>query len=143
MENQSHIAFHFEDAELHDFSAERIRRWIEEVIEREGGRAGTIQYIFCSDDYLHRLHRQFMSRDDYTDIITFNYNEDLGYISGDIFISLDRVKENAALNKKLFHEELYRVVIHGILHLLGYNDQEIGERAKMREKENYCLSLLS
>ena len=101
---------------------------------------GDINYIFCSDNYLHQINFQYLDHDTFTDIITFDQS-DKDQIEGDIFISIDRVHENANERNISFVNELHRVMIHGILHLLGYNDKTPKEKQLMREKEDECLSL--
>ena len=100
---------------------------------------GTISIIFCSDNYLLEVNKQYLNHNYFTDIITFNNVED-SVISGDLFISLDRVKENAETFHSKFVVELYRVVFHGILHLIGYNDKTETEKKLMRQKEDFYLS---
>lgn len=108
------------------------------VFLSEGFVCGDISVIFCSDNYLLDKNIQYLGKDYLTDIITFNYNQ-LKRISGDLFISIDRVRENATINQVSFDEELIRVVIHGVLHLVGYNDSNEKERILIREKENFYL----
>ena len=98
-----------------------------------------ISFIFCSDDYLLDLNRNFLSHDYYTDVITFDNSEQFSF-SGDIFISLDRVRENALVFNQTFIDELHRVMIHGILHLVGYDDISDLEQSIMRDKEDYYLA---
>lgn len=111
------------------------------VIKKEGGTPGYISYIFVDDAYLLQLNRDYLKHDEYTDIITFNYNEELGNISADIYISLTRVEENALLYGGTVKEECYRVMIHGILHLFGYNDHSDMEKKNMRIREEQYLAL--
>lgn len=120
---------------------ERITIWLEHLIGTKHKFPGNLTFIFCSDDYLLAMNKQYLAHDTYTDIITFNYNEG-HYISGDIFISVDRVKENAASYKTTFEEELHRVMAHGVLHLLGYNDKTKTDAAEMRKMEAYALKLM-
>lgn len=120
---------------------EAIRRWILSVLEIEDSAAGEINYIFCHDDYLLDLNKEYLGHDAYTDIVTFDLGEDES-ITGDIFISIDRVKENAEELGVPFENELQRVVVHGILHLLGYGDKTEAQKKKMRAKEDECLNLL-
>jgi len=101
---------------------------------------GFLNFIFCSDNYLLKINVEHLNHDTYTDIITFDYSKE-DRISGDIFISIDRVEENAKSHKTSFENELHRVIIHGVLHLLGYGDKEPGQKAEMRQKEDFCLSL--
>lgn len=129
-----------------DVSVPKIKRrltsgWIKNAIDFEGKFMGNISFIFCSDDYLLEVNRKFLQHDYFTDIITFDYVED-NRISGDIFISVDRVKENAVMFSKTFENELNRILIHGILHLLGYKDKEIRDKVVMTEKEDFYLNML-
>lgn len=114
--------------------------WIKSVILKEGAVLNSINYIFCSDEHLGEMNIQHLKHKTFTDIITFNYG-DGGTIEGDIFISIDRVKENAKKFNADFDTELHRVMIHGVLHLIGYNDKAKTEKALMREKEDTYLSL--
>ena len=118
----------------------KINKWIYNSIVSEERKPGSVNFIFCNDDYLLKLNQKFLNHNTYTDIITFNYDEQV--ISGDIFISLDRVQENARRLGIQFNDELYRIMIHGILHLVGYKDKTTEEKVKMTEKEDYYLSLL-
>ena len=101
-----------------------------------------VSYIFCKDDYLLALNQKYLNHDTLTDILTFNLSESAA-IESDIYISIERVKENALLLKTTYRKELFRVMIHGILHLCGYNDTTLKQKAEMRKKENFYLSLLS
>lgn len=114
--------------------------WLEKIIKTEKKSLGEISYIFCDDDYLLEINIKHLNHDDYTDIITFNYNEE-DVISGDIFISTERVEENAKTYDVSFEEELLRVMAHGVLHLIGYNDKTNEESIIMREKENEKIKL--
>lgn len=116
----------------------RIKNWINETIIGENSNPGIINFIFTSDKYLLEINKQYLSHDYFTDIITFNYCEK-HIINGDIYISVDTVKNNSRLFNVTFIEELHRVMIHGILHLLGYEDKKDEEKVKMREKENQYL----
>ena len=119
---------------------EKTASWIAQVIEKESFKEGEINYIFCSDNQLLTRNKEFLDHDTLTDIISFDYT--MGkLISGDIFISIDRVKENAELFNVSFKNELHRVVVHGILHYCGYNDKTAEEKSLMRSKEDYYLSL--
>ena len=116
--------------------------WITACIENESFEAGEINYIFCDDDYLHKINVEFLEHDTLTDIISFDYT--IGkLVSGDIFISVNRVEENAKDFKVAFEEELHRVIIHGILHYMGYKDKSDEEKQLMRDKENSCLKSLN
>lgn len=114
--------------------------WIKNVISSEEKSLGEITYIFCDDDYLYKINLKFLKHDTYTDIISFDNSKE-GELHGDIFISTDRVKENAAEFNVEFSEELKRVIIHGILHLCGYKDKTESEAALMRQKEDEKIAL--
>ena len=118
----------------------RIKTWIKTVTEKEKHRLGDINYIFCSDEELLEINIRHLNHNTYTDIITFDYTEG-DRISSDIFISVDRVAENAEKFEASFDEELHRVMIHGILHLCGYKDKSKADAALMRKKENDALKL--
>ena len=135
------ILFSIEDISFNLKERNKIKQWIKKIVETEGKRLGNISYIFCSDEYLLVVNKKYLEHDTYTDIITFDYTENSEIISGDIFISIDRVKENAKEFKVAFEEELRRVIIHGVLHLLGYPDKKPNEEKIMREKENKVLLL--
>ncbi len=116
-----------------------IARWISKIINDQKREEGEISYIFCDDQYLHKLNLEFLNHDSLTDIISFDNS--LGdQINGDIFISIERVKENADTYKTNFEDELHRVIIHGILHYCGFNDKTKAEAALMRKKEDEALS---
>jgi len=135
------ISYYNEDVTIPKFSKRDITRWVKNVIEIEGKKPGDISFIFCSDEYLLDVNKRYLDHDYYTDIITFDYVEDL-IISGDIFISVDRITENANTFAVSFNEELYRILIHGVLHLLGFKDKEPDEKSVMTENENKYLKLL-
>lgn len=115
--------------------------WINKIIHHEGQKLVELNFIFCPDDYLHKMNVDYLNHNTYTDIITFDNAEQQDELQGDIFISIDRVKDNADLLKAPFQDELDRVIIHGVLHLIGYNDKTQNEKVVMREKEEACLSL--
>ncbi len=116
------------------------RRWLTAVAAREGKRPGAISYIFCPDPYLLDINRRYLGHDYYTDIITFDYCEG-DVLAGDLFISIDTVRENAVRYKSSFEDELDRVMVHGLLHLIGYDDHTREEQHVMRGKEDACLLL--
>lgn len=120
---------------------QELRRWIKKVITSENKEMGEINYIFCSDEYLLERNIKYLDHDTLTDIITFNYCKGQ-IITSDIMISIDRVKENSTIFDNSFSEELHRVMIHGILHLIGYDDKTEKEKKLMREKENFYLKKL-
>ena len=123
-------------------SRTKIKQWIKQVIEAKGKKTGNITYIFCDDEYLLEVNKQYLQHDYYTDVITFDYVEN-DLISGDIFISTDRVRENALAFGSSEKEELHRVIIHGALHLLGLKDKSKKEASQMRQAENEALKLLN
>lgn len=119
-----------------------ISNWISDVISQENFKEDDINYIFCDDVYLHKLNVEFLKHDTLTDIISFDYS--MGKIlQGDIFISVDRVKENAIDFKVSFLQELYRVMVHGVLHYCGYKDKTKEDALVMRAKENFYLERLA
>lgn len=120
-----------------------LKNWLKSIVETENKKTGTINIVFCTDEFLLKLNQTYLQHNTYTDIITFPYPTPSSLlISGDIYISIDRVKDNAKYFNVTFLEELCRVMAHGILHLLGYNDKTKNEKTNMRAKEDYCLSLL-
>jgi rRNA maturation RNase YbeY len=118
-----------------------IKKWVTNALKKEGFELGELSYNFCTDEHLLGLNVAHLNHDFYTDIITFELNENKTII-GDIYISLDRVKDNSKQNDKTFSNELKRVIIHGALHLCGYKDKTKKDATLMREKEDYYLSLL-
>ncbi len=128
-----------EDVTLKIKNKLNIKKWLKETIEKEGYKLGELNYIFCSDEYLHQMNVSYLNHDTLTDIITFDNSDIEGKIIGDIFISVDRVLENAKKFDVEFIDELNRVMVHGALHLVGYKDKKKEEQEKMRAKENYYL----
>ena len=119
---------------------DNLSEWIMQTIDKEGFKVGELNYIFCSDEQLLEKNIEFLNHNTFTDIISFDYT--MGkLISGDVFISIDRVTENAKSFNTSFHDELYRVMIHGILHYCGYKDKIEEDKSLMRSKEDYYLSL--
>lgn len=136
------IQFSFEDVKFTLSDRLKLKSWIKSVISGYGKKLGDVTYIFCSDDYLLSINRQYLQHDYYTDIITFDYVDDV-VISGDLFISVDTVKSNSELFGTTFTDELHRVMIHGVLHLLGLKDKAPEDEEKMRNAENKALFLLN
>lgn len=138
------MAFNFytEDIDLPNIDFEQIKSWLQDVIGNHMKSVGNITYVFCSDNYILNINKQFLNHDYFTDIISFNYSTQR-LISGDLFVSLDTVKSNSELFGSDFNIELSRVIVHGVLHLLGWDDKTDEERIVMREKENYWLSKLT
>lgn len=136
------VQFFEEDVSFQLPNEELVSTWIDRIIESEGYSLQELNFIFCSDDYLHKINLDYLKHDTLTDIVTFDNSDEEKEIEGDIFISIDRVKDNAKDQSVSFDEELQRVIIHGVLHLLGYGDKTEEEKKQMREKEEGCLSLL-
>lgn len=136
----SKINFFTEDTSYNLKGKTTIRKWITETIINEGYGLSELNFIFCSDEYLLRVNQDFLQHDYYTDVITFDNSEELKMILGDIFISIDRVKDNAKQNKVSTHDELCRIIIHGTLHLLGYRDKTKKAKLEMTAKEDFYLN---
>jgi rRNA maturation RNase YbeY len=117
------------------------KEWLKKSIQAEGKITGEINYIFCSDAYLSEINLKYLEHNTLTDIITFSNSNNPSIISGDIFISVERVHDNAQSLNTDFEKELSRVLIHGVLHLMGYDDHTAGEKQQMRAKEDYYLLL--
>lgn len=135
------ISFQAENIKLPDIKKRNTSAWIKAVAGSYSKTVGEIAYLFCNDDKILEVNRQYLKHDFYTDIITFDYSEG-DKISGDIFISLDTVISNSQKYSTDYQEELYRVIIHGILHLCGLDDGSEDEKKSMREAENSALKLL-
>lgn len=117
-----------------------IRNWLVTAVEDHQREVREVNYIFCSDHYLHQINKRFLRHDDFTDIITFDYAED-HRLRADVYISIERARENAATYNVSVPDEVHRLLIHGLLHLLGYADKSPTEQENMRQKEDYYLSL--
>ncbi|MCB9016932.1 MAG: rRNA maturation RNase YbeY [Lentimicrobiaceae bacterium] len=133
------INFFNEDISFTLKNKRKTKAWLSDSIKRENYNTGDISFIFCSDDFLHKMNVQYLNHDTLTDVITFDYSEDK-MISGDIFISIPRVKDNAVEFEKKFSDELNRVMVHGIMHLCGYKDKTKKDAAHMRLKEEEHLA---
>jgi len=136
------ITFYAEDIELPKIDQQKITEWIKTVAQSYGKRTGEISYIFCSDEKIIDVNRQYLKHDYYTDIITFDYTNG-SKISGDIFISLDTVKSNSEIFQTPYEQEMLRTIIHGILHLCGINDKGPGEREIMEKNEDKALAIVN
>ena len=134
------ITYQTEGTRMPDIKKRETTEWIKKVAATYGKKVGEIAYIFCSDEKILEVNRQYLEHDYYTDIITFDYTEG-NRIGGDSFISLDTVRTNAEQFNQPYERELYRVIIHGILHLCGINDKGPGEREIMVEAENKALEM--
>jgi probable rRNA maturation factor len=120
----------------------KLRSWIIQAIENEEKKCGVISFILCDDAFLTELNSKYLKHNTLTDVLTFSYSQEDNYLVGDIFISLPRIKENAIEFDQKMEDELHRVMIHGILHLIGYNDKTNREKSYMTEKENFYLKRL-
>ncbi len=138
----SSINFFNEDIDFALVNKAEIKKWIKLTIKKEACLPGDLNYIFCSDAYLLKINQDYLNHNFFTDIVTFDYKE-ANVISGDIFISIDRVKDNAKKLSNPFIDELHRVIIHGVLHIIGYGDKTPEEELLMRSKEDFYLSLRS
>jgi rRNA maturation RNase YbeY len=136
------IQFFQENIEFKPKNALKLKKWIKSIVEIEKQKIIDLNFIFCNDEYLHQINVEYLDHDTYTDIITFDNSEEKGKIESDIFISIERVKENADKLKIAFEQELHRVMIHGVLHLLGYKDKTKADKQAMRAKEDEALSVL-
>jgi len=134
------ISFFSEGVKAPKIAKRKTAAWIKAVAEKHGVKVGNITFIFCSDERILKINRDFLQHDYYTDIITFDYTED-GYISGDIFISLDTVLSNSRQFNSEYDNELHRVIIHGVLHLCGITDKTPDERKIMEQFENEALQI--
>lgn len=139
----SKINFFTEEIDFKLKNKKNLRNWIEETIVAENHILKEVNYIFCSDAYLLKINQEYLQHDTYTDIITFDNSEVEDQIVSDIFISVERVTENAKIYQLTVLQELYRVMIHGALHLSGYKDKSPKDKKLMTEKENFYLSRLS
>ena len=135
----SRIDFFYEEIKPLKIPKKILKKHVQSLIKTEGNKPGDITVVFCSDDYLLEVNRKYLNHDYFTDIITFDYVEN-EIISGDLFISIDRIKENSGTFETSFLKELFRVVFHGVLHLNGYKDKSEEDERLMRAKENYYLS---
>jgi len=136
------ITYHTENVTLpKQFGRRRTSQWIKDVVRKHGKQTGDIACIFCTDEKIIEINRQYLQHDYFTDIITFDYT-DGDTLSGDVFISLETVKTNAEQYKTTYEDELRRVVIHGVLHLCGYKDKTPKDKENMRRQEDEALGLI-
>lgn len=134
------ISYNAENVKMPAIKKREVTKWIRAVAATYGRTVGEVGYLFCDDEKILEVNREYLQHDYYTDIITFDYDEG-NQINGDLVISLDTVRTNAELFNKTYEEELYRVIIHGILHLCGINDKGPGEREIMEDAENKALAM--
>lgn len=135
------IQFHIIDVLMPQLDFDKVRSWITAVIEGEGYEVGELHYYFCGDDTLLNINRERLGHDFYTDIVTFPLGDCESYISSEFCLSLDRIAENSLTFGRSFESELLRVIIHGVLHLVGYDDLTDSDREAMRNKEEKCLEI--
>ncbi len=135
------ISFFNEDINFKFQGKNNFKSWLKKVSEKEGFKINNLNYIFCSDEYLHKINLEYLDHDTFTDIITFDNSEDETTIEGDIFISIERVRENSETLKTVFDEELKRVIVHGLLHLCGYDDHSPEDKAEMRRLESEYIEI--
>ncbi len=135
------IQFIFTDTVIQLSERKRLKLFIERIFRKKKKALTNLSIIFCTDEYLLDINKRFLQHDYYTDIITFNLSESPNIIDGEIYISVDRIKENARNQQVFLKDELHRVIFHGVLHLCGYKDKEQGEKAKMTTAENKQLKL--
>lgn len=131
------VSFHFEDVSFDLPDEQKLSDWLLQVADAEGKAFVEVNYIFCSDEHLRKMNVEYLDHDYYTDVITFPYAEDA--VHGDVFISADRVADNAQTLGVSFEHELCRVLVHGVLHLAGYLDKTEEDARTMREKEDFYL----
>ncbi len=139
--SEASIEVFSEEIDFQYKTPDNLYSWIASTIKAEGKSLSYLNIIFCDDQYLLKINQDYLQHDYYTDIITFHYEEEAAPIEGELFISIDRVKDNAETLKVSFDAELHRVIIHGVLHLCGYGDKTEEEQAIMRSKEDAYLSL--
>jgi len=135
----NNIHFHYLTKPFYFPNRTQLKTYLQKLVKREGHTIDTINYIFCNDDYLLEINQQYLNHDNYTDIITFQLNPKEEGLLSDIYISVERVKENAQLHKTTFTQELHRVIFHGLLHLCGYKDKTKKDQEEMRKQEGKHL----
>ncbi|HLR37151.1 MAG TPA: rRNA maturation RNase YbeY [Chitinophagaceae bacterium] len=133
------VNFHFQDVDSELSNSKALEAYIIQLFNNEGIKAQNIDYIFCTDDFLLSLNKKYLNHDTYTDILTFDLSEKPKEMIAEIYISVERVSENANLFKKSFENELHRVIFHGALHLCGYDDHSEADKKEMRAQENKHL----
>ncbi len=136
----NNISFHNEGVATKTPSKRLLKAWIKEFVSNHGKKVGELAFVFCSDEKILEVNQNFLQHDYYTDIITFDYCEG-EIVSGDIFISVERVAENATSHKAEYKEELLRVIAHGVLHLIGFQDKSPKNKKEMTQNEDLCISL--
>ncbi len=132
------ITYHKEEVDFELPNEEEMSEWLKSIASSMDKKISQITYVFCNDEYLLKINKEYLNHDYYTDIITFPYKQGLE-IESDIFISIDRIRENALTFESSFERELLRVIVHGLLHLLGYKDKSEKEKNEMRQKEDWAI----
>lgn len=135
------IVFFNEDIKFKFQGKNNFKTWLNKVVDKEGFKIKDLNYIFCSDEYLHKINVDYLDHDTFTDIITFDNSEDESIIEGDIFISVERIEENSQKLNTVFDDELKRVIVHGLLHLCGHGDYSVEDKAEMRRLESEYMLL--
>ncbi len=135
------LKIYYKDVKFRLRKTKEIKNWIVQVIRSEGKEPGDLYFIFVADNYIKRINREFLNHDYYTDVIAFDYGEG-NIISGEIYLGIETIKRNAKIFKSTIKNEIFRVMIHGVLHLIGYNDKNENEVKEMRRKENIYLDEL-
>ncbi len=139
---EDQVQFFYEEINYKLQSESKIGQWLKLCASKENKNISLINYIFCTDAYLIEINKQYLKHDYYTDIITFEYSENEASLTGDVFISVDRAKENSIKLNQNFESEIMRLLVHGLLHLMGYKDKEPQDKKMMTSKEDHYLSLL-
>ena len=134
------ISFHNEGVNTKTPLKRLLKAWIKEFVSNHGKKVGELAFVFCTDEKILEVNQSFLQHDYYTDIITFDYCEG-DFVSGDIYISVERVQENAISHQVEYNNELLRVLAHGVLHLIGFQDKEENKKAEMTKNEDLCMSL--
>jgi probable rRNA maturation factor len=137
------ISFHFIDTPFRLRQRDEVRKWLSKLAKSHQHKVAGLQYIFCTDAFLLQINKQFLNHDTYTDIITFDYSTDYGHhvVAGEIYISIDRIRENAKMFLVRPNDELHRVMAHGLLHICGFRDKTTKEQTLMRKQEENALAL--
>lgn len=140
--NLRNIHFHTEETSFVLANKAKYKTWLGEIIKEHKFELRELNYIFCTDEYLLNINREYLDHDYYTDIITFDNSEEEGFIEGDIFVSIDRIRDNANEFNQEFTKELTRVIAHGLLHLVGFGDKGENEIKEMRKQEDLAIQKL-
>lgn len=140
MDSKSKVYFFFDNTRVTLKNRTLLKDFIGSIFRKEGRKLGQLNYIFCTDERLLQINREYLAHDYYTDIITFDLSDQPGLTTAEIYISVDRVRDNAVTNSSTLEKELLRVIFHGVLHLCGYRDKSAEEQSQMREKEDHYIT---